>query len=325
MTFINKQTPHFSSIDTAVRAGASYAAPIFGENDDHHAVVDFEHFANRYDPDARTFWSMVQLRHGTARVTPPLLRDVLSTHGVVKQLREHQIAQNQDTVQYCVFGSDIPGIYNLGGDLALFADRIRERDATVLRAYAHLCIDVIYNNHIAFHQPVITIGLVQGDALGGGFENALSYDVLVAERSAKLGLPEVLFNLFPGMGAYSFLSRKLDPARAEAMIMSGRVYTGEELHAMGVVDVLADDGEGELVVRNYISRNSRKFNAHQALLRARRRVNAITEQELRDVVEIWVDAALQLGEQDLRKMERLVTAQRRRMMAMEPVRAVAAE
>jgi len=325
VTFINKQTQHFSTLDRTVQSGTSYAAPIFGESQDHHVVVDFDHLANRYDPDARTFWSMMQLRHGTARVTPPLLRDVLSTHAVVKQLREHQIARSQDPVQYFVFGSDIPGIYNLGGDLALFADRIRERDETVLRDYAHLCIDVIHNNHIAFHQPIITIGLVQGDALGGGFESALSYDVLVAERSAKLGLPEVLFNLFPGMGAYSFLTRRLDAARAEAMIMSGRLYTGEELHAMGVVDVLAEDGEGVLAVRNYIARNGRKFNAHHALLRARRRVHAITEQELRDVVEIWVDAALQLGEPDLRKMERLVTAQRRRLMAMEPARAVAAE
>ncbi|WP_239478748.1 crotonase/enoyl-CoA hydratase family protein [Lichenicola cladoniae] len=325
MTFINKQAQHFSALDTTEQPGASYASPIFGGSDDHHAVVDFDHLANRYDPDARTFWSMMQLRHGTVRVTPPLLRDVLSTHGVVRTLRERQIARNQDPVQYFVFGSDIPGIYNLGGDLALFADRIRERDETVLRDYAHLCIDVIFNNHVAFHQPIITIGLVQGDALGGGFESALSYDVLVAERSAKLGLPEVLFNLFPGMGAYSFLRRRLDAARAEAMIMSGRLYTGEELHAMGVVDVLAEDGEGVLTVRNYIARNSRKFNAHHALLRARRRVNAITEQELRDVVEIWVDAALQLGEPDLRKMERLVAAQRRRLMAMEPAHAVAAE
>ncbi|MGI4745610.1 MAG: crotonase/enoyl-CoA hydratase family protein, partial [Janthinobacterium lividum] len=221
MTFINKQTQHFSTLDTAVRSRASYAAPIFADSHDHDAVVDFDHLANRYDPDARTFWSMMQLRHGTVRVTPPLLQDVLSTHAVVKTLRERQVALNHDTVQYFVFGSDIPGIYNLGGDLALFADRIRERDETVLRDYAHLCIDVIYNNHIAFHQPIITIGLVQGDALGGGFESALSYDVLVAERSAKLGLPEVLFNLFPGMGAYSFLSRKLCAARAEAMIMSG--------------------------------------------------------------------------------------------------------
>jgi len=325
MAFINKQIQSFNADATTVSSEASYSAALFGSGPEHHPVHDLEHLVNRYDASARTFWSMMQFRHGTARVTPPLLRDVLSTHDMVRRLRGEQTAHGQDPVQYFVFGSDIPGVYNLGGDLELFADRIRNRDRDVLHRYAHLCIDVIHNNHVAFDLPIVTIGLVQGDALGGGFESALSYDVLVAERSAKLGLPEVLFNLFPGMGAYSFLSRKLDPARAEAMIMSGRIYSGEELHAMGVVDVLAEDGEGVHAVQEYVARNRRKFNAQQALLRTRRRVNPITEQELRDVVEIWVEAALQLGEPDLRKMERLVTAQRRRMAAMEPVHAVAAE
>ena len=62
----------------------------------------------------------------------------------------------------------------------------------------------MYGNSAAFHTPLITIALVQGDALGGGFECALSFDVLIAERSAKMGLPEVLFNLFPGMELTAF-------------------------------------------------------------------------------------------------------------------------
>ena len=50
---------------------------------------------------------------------------------------------------------------------------------------------------------------MQGECLGGGFEAALSSDVIVAEKSARFGFPEILFNLFPGMGAYSFLERKI--------------------------------------------------------------------------------------------------------------------
>jgi DSF synthase len=166
---------------------------------------------------------------------------------------------------------------------------------------------------VAFHTPLITIALVQGDALGGGFECALSFDVLVAERSAKMGLPEVLFNLFPGMGAYSFLARKIGTAAAEKMIMSGKVYTAEELHQLGVVDVLAEDGQGENAVRDYIARSRRKHNAHGAIYRSRRRIDPVTYEELRDIVDIWVEAAMNLDEQDLRKMMRLVTAQERRL------------
>ncbi len=140
--------------------------------------------------------------------------------------------------------------------------------------------------------------------------------MIIAERSAKLGLPEILFNLFPGMGAYSFLSRRLDPARAEKMILSGRIYTAEELFEMGVVDVLAEDGEGRYAAQAYIERNARKHNAYSAVYAARRRVHPVAEQELRDVVDIWVDAALNLQAPDLRKMERLAAAQAKRVLAV---------
>jgi DSF synthase len=148
--------------------------------------------------------------------------------------------------------------------------------------------------------------------LGGGFESALAHDLIVAERGAKMGLPEILFNLFPGMGAYSFLSRRLGMVAAERMIASGRVYTAEELHDMGVVDVLADDGRGREALREYLVQHRRRRNALSSMYQVRRRVNPVTYQELKDVVDLWVDAALRLEETDLRKMARLTAAQDRR-------------
>jgi DSF synthase len=156
------------------------------------------------------------------------------------------------------------------------------------------------------------MALVQGDALGGGFETALSFDVVVAERSAKMGLPEILFNLFPGMGAYSFLSRRMDAMRAEKMIMGGQIFTAEQLHGMGLVDVLAEDGQGEAAVYDYIQKNAHRRNAHMAIYKTRRRVNPISYEELRDVVDIWVDAVFRLTPADLSKMARLTMAQDRR-------------
>ena len=174
-------------------------------------------------------------------------------------------------IRYFVGGSRLPHIYNLGGDLGFFIECIRAGNQDALRSYAYDCVDVGYHMSVGFNVPVITIGLVQGDALGGGFEGALSFNVLVAERSAKFGLPEILFNLFPGMGAFSFLSRKLNSAHAQRMIMSGKIYSAEELHALGLVDVLADDGHGEEAVRDYIARNTRAHVAHRSIYRARRR------------------------------------------------------
>jgi DSF synthase len=65
-------------------------------------------------------------------------------------------------------------------------------------------------------------------------------------------------------------------------------------------------------VRDYISRNQRRHAVHNSIYQVRRRVNTLTFEELRDITEIWVDAALQLSDTDLRKMDRLMSAQMRR-------------
>ena len=106
---------------------------------------------------------------------------------------------------------------------------------------------------------------MQGDALGGGFETALSSDILIAEQGTKMGFPEILFNLFPGMGAYALLSRKLDAKRAERIILSGKLYSAEELYDMGLVDVLVAPNAGEAAVQEYVKREERARNGYQAL------------------------------------------------------------
>ncbi len=57
-----------------------------------------------------------------------------------------------------------------------------------------------YRNRSLPGLPFVTVALVEGDALGGGFEAALSCDVIVATPQAKFGFPEVLFHLFPAWG-----------------------------------------------------------------------------------------------------------------------------
>ena len=84
-----------------------------------------------------------------------------------------------------------------------------------------------------------------------------------------MGLPEILFNLFPGMGACSLLARRIGIRAAEELILSGKIYTAAELHKMGVVDVVATDGQGESAVRNWIAKNAKRRNGLQAVHRAR--------------------------------------------------------
>jgi DSF synthase len=244
-------------------------------------------------------------------VTPGLLRDVSALQSSLRKYLSNP-QQMEVPFDYFVVGSRTPGVFNLGGDLRLFAEAVRKQQRLLLQTYAYGCVDIIHNNLTSYGKPIITVALVQGDALGGGFETALSCNVIIAERSAKFGLPEVLFNLFPGMGAYSLIARRLGALEAERMIMSGKIYSAEELHEKGLVDVLAEDGCGELALQSYMDQHRRRLNALQSLMQARYQVSPVTLEELRRVTDIWVDAALRLTPADLRKMERLAAAQDRR-------------
>ena len=156
------------------------------------------------------------------------------------------------------------------------------------------------------------VAAINGTCMGGGFELALACQTIVAEEGVQMGLPEVLFNLFPGMGAYSFLCKRIAPHQAEKLMLDGNVYPAEQLYRMGLVDVLAPRGEGVRAVEEVIRNNRRIPHARAAMHRVRAMHQPVTVEELMTITEVWVDTALRLGEKSLRTMERLVRAQYRR-------------
>lgn len=264
----------------------------------------------RYDRDNHAMW----LRWNPDPrpcFNPSLLRDLRSWCGFMDSCDGHLGRPEDDCpIEYAVVASDRPGIFNLGGDLDLFMQLIDARDRAGLMTYGRACVDILYRNYVGYDQPITTISLVQGECLGGGFEAALSSDLIVAEKSARFGFPEILFNLFPGMGAYSFLERRAGRRVTAELLETGRVYSAEEMLAMGVVDVVAEDGQGEAEIAALIRRRTRSRNGLQALATVRRRVNRNLDfDELLDVVSIWSDAALRLTSRDLKLMQRLVSRQ----------------
>jgi DSF synthase len=241
---------------------------------------------------------------------PRLLADIRAYYEFLSQSRGKVAVGAEDcAVSYVVLASDMPGVFNMGGDLDLFKLLIEKQDRAGLLYYGRACIDVLYRNYVSHDLPVTTISLVQGECLGGGFEAALSSDVIIAEKSARFGFPEILFNLFPGMGAYSFLDRKVGQKLAEQVITSGKLYSAEEMRDLGVVNVVVEDGQGEAGVSSFITSRQRTNVGHFGLAAARRRVHGIDFAELLNVVEIWVDCALRLNPRDLKLMHRLVSRQ----------------
>ncbi|MGW7409168.1 enoyl-CoA hydratase/isomerase family protein [Streptomyces sp. NPDC054833] len=90
--------------------------------------------------------------------------------------------------------------------------------------------------------PMPTIAAVHGFALGGGFELALSCDLIVADPTAVVGLPEVSVGVIPGGGGTQLLPRRVGAARAAELIFSARRVEAAEAHELGLVDQLVEEG-----------------------------------------------------------------------------------
>jgi DSF synthase len=275
----------------------------------HPLEQNYSHLSVRFDSERGVLWTLLD-PNNVPCFNLELLGQLRAHHDDIESYgnRALDIGQGYD-VRYSVLASLTPGIFNLGGQLALFRELIRSGNRDALLHYATKCIDVIYQRVHHFNSPLATITLLQGDALGGGFEAALTSDIIIAERRSQMGFPEIMFNLFPGMGAYSLVARKVNPKFAEKMILGGKMYSAEELYEAGLIDVLAEDGEGVAAVNDYIKKQERRSNGFLAVQKARHRFNPVTLQELMDITTVWVDAALKLNERDLKVMDRFVRSQ----------------
>lgn len=222
------------------------------------------------------------------------------------------IADQPGLVRHFVMTSDVPGVFNFGGDLALFVLLVRARDVDSLRLYGQRCVDLIWWMENAARLGVHTTVMVQGDTLGGGLESVLPFHKVIFERSAQGGFPEVLFNLFPGMGAWDFTVRRAGFQVANEMILSGRLYRADELQARGLVDLVVDDGAGEAAIEHVVRGVDPRLRGTLAALQAQRMASPIRYESLQAIVSLWAEAALTLTDRDLRLMERLARAQARK-------------
>jgi len=274
-------------------------------------MMNYRQLSVDYDAATRTLWSRMRPTQRPC-FNIDLLQDLHAFAAALKQCRGLLLIDAvPQAVEFAVLASDAPGVFSLGGDLGVFQSRIKAHDEHALRQYAHLCVRNIWKRLCHYDSNITTISLVQGQALGGGFEAALTADVLIAERGSTFALPEILFNLFPGMGALSLLGRRIGMSKARAILLSGETYSAEDMHDMGIVEVVAERGDGEAAVRRWISLNRKRRNGFAGIMRSEQCASAVTYQELIAIADIWVESALNLNHRDLRMMNRLMRAQER--------------
>ncbi len=87
------------------------------------------------------------------------------------------------------------------------------------------------------------IGAVEGWALAGGFELLLACDLIVASRTARFGVPEVKRALVAGGGAALLLGRRVAPAIALELLLTGDPITAERAADIGLVNSVVDEGQ----------------------------------------------------------------------------------
>lgn len=276
-----------------------------------------------YDPELKTLFSWMK---PTPRpcFTKTLLEEVQHLERLLEANQGYLNHQGHpERVAYLVAGSRASGAFNLGGDLGMFIEAIMRKDRELLSYYGHLCVENIDRRLTGIGADIPTIALVQGKCFGGGFECALTSEVIVAERCATFSFPEIMFNLIPGMGGLLLLKRRVGLKKAEEIIMSGRVFSAKEMYDLGVVDIMAEDGFGLEAVRKHIQQRERKSVAYRTLFQAKQICEPITKEQLWGVVDLWLSAALQLETRDLRMMARLLRSQDR--MAAERAEESASE
>lgn len=290
-------------------------------NPEHGLFSRYNQLRVHYEPAQRALWYAMAPQPKPC-FSPTLLGELKHLNDLIRHSTEkHPAPSFWADMKYLVGTSDAAGIFSMGGDLALFRDAIINRDVQGLRHYAHLCIELLHSNSIDLDRNLTTISLVRGHAVGGGMEMALSSTVVIAERSTEMGLPETLFGLFPGMGAYQLLARRVGITQAEAMILSGKMYNSEELHTMGLIDVLVEDGDGENAVAEYIARQDTAYRSHRAIHQMRRMQHPIRHDDLLAVAELWIDAAMNLSDRQLRLMQRLARSQEKLLTRRQVQRA----
>lgn len=285
-----------------------------------NAIVDFPVFSTvrtykqlelEYDAELRTLFSWMRPEPRPC-FTRTLLEEVQDLERMLESNQGYLNHQGHaERVAYLVAGSRATGAFNLGGDLGMFIEAIMRKDCDLLRYYGHLCVENIDRRLTGIGADIPTIALVQGKCFGGGFECALTSEVIVAERCASFSFPEIMFNLIPGMGGLLLLKRRVGLKKAEEIVMSGRVFGAKEMYDLGVVDIIAEDGFGLEAVRKHIQQRERKPIAYRTLFQAKQLCEPITKEQLSSLVELWVNATMQLETRDLRMMARLLRSQDR--------------
>ena len=148
--------------------------------------------------------------------------------------------------------------------------------------------------------PFTTIAAVNGLTFGGGFELALTCDLIIADKMARFCFPELRLGLIPGFGGIPRLKRDLGNAVVRDLILTGRSINAAKAQSAGIVSQVAAEGDSLRVARETAAQ-LKKFDRNTALA-AKRFIKQIPHEELRREIDIFCELFMRPAvEKGLRK------------------------
>lgn len=260
----------------------------------------------RYVPAQRAIWCTLRARQ-TPTLTIEMLKDIRSVQdSIAKYCFKNPAIQPK----YLIWQSDSNKIFNLGLDLHYLHTLITERDRDKLEEYLQLCIDVLYINLLKLDiKPLITISLIKGKAYGGGFEAAISSDIIIAESNARFCFPEIRRHMLPSLGTLNMLLRRFPPHTIQPLVFKGACLNAHSMHQAGVIEAVVEPGMGIHYVREKINQLDNRHEIYAELYDLTIRNIVVTHAELDKFKKAWLDSILHLGERELRMLKRLADIQ----------------
>jgi enoyl-CoA hydratase len=156
--------------------------------------------------------------------------------------------------------------------------------------------------------PLTTIAAVHGVTFGGGFELALTCDMIIADKMARFCFPELRLGLIPGFGGIPRLKRDLGNGVVRDLLLTGRSFNAVKAQAIGLVSQLAGEGEALRLARSTAAQLG-KFD-RQTAAAAKQFIKPIPYQELKQEIDLFCELFTRPAvEEGLRKFVESTDAQ----------------
>lgn len=269
----------------------------------HFLTQDYEQLSTYFDPVYQALWCIMKPPKPVFTLT--LLQNIRSAQDRVAELCN---SKKEYSPKYIIWLSDNPNCFSLGLDIHYILQLIAQEERENLSKYLDFCMDVFYINLLRLDiKPSITISLIRGKAYGAGLEAAISNDVVFVEEGTKCCFPEIRYNLLPSVGTLKMLMRKIPHSELKDSIFKGKQLSIDLLRKEGLIEKIVPASEVNQVIHNYLKRIHPRHRIFSYLYREKSKALMLSPKELLEFKQLWLDAALSLDYNDIKKLKRLAT------------------